>query len=180
MQKRIFLTKIKDEDKKHCPRCHSELIIRNGGYGLFVACSNYPKCKYVKPLKQSSDSQIIKELVGYFCPKCGHNLILKQGRFGMFIGCSHYPKCEHTELIDKPDKTLVVCPHCQDGELLQRTSRLGKIFYACNCYPKCQFVINSKSVSRICCFCHYPLLIEKKVSQDMKIVCANKLCNKPQ
>ena len=118
MQKRIFLTKIEDEDKEHCPRCHSELIIRNGGYGPFVACSNYPKFEYVKPLKQSSNSQIIKELVGYFCPKCGHNLVLKQGRFGMFIGCSHYPKCEHTELIDKPDKTLVICPQCQDGELL--------------------------------------------------------------
>ncbi|CAA2930130.1 DNA topoisomerase 1 [Arsenophonus endosymbiont of Bemisia tabaci Q2] len=110
MQKATLFRKIAGEDKEHCPKCQSELIIQNGGYGPFVACSNYPKYDYVWPLKQAGESQIIKELPDYFCPKCGHNLVLKQGRFGMFIGCSHYPKCEHTELIDKPDKTLIGCP----------------------------------------------------------------------
>lgn len=180
MQKPILIGKKAHEDKEYCPKCHSELIIRNGGYGPFVACSNYPKCDYVRTLKQAADSQRIKELSDYFCPKCGHNLVLKRGRFGMFVGCSHYPQCEHTELIDKPDKTLVGCPQCHGGELLQRTSRFGKVFYGCNCYPKCQFVVNAKPISGKCSFCQYPLLIEKKVSQDMKIFCANKLCNKQQ
>lgn len=69
-------------------------------------------------------------------------LVLRQGRFGMFIGCSQYPQCEHTVVIDKPDETAIACPACQQGHLVQRRSRYGKIFHSCDRYPECQFVIN--------------------------------------
>lgn len=165
---------------EHCPECHAKLVIRNGQHGPFLACSAYPECQYTRPLRPINDSHIIKVLAGQICPACGHELVLRQGRFGMFIGCSHYPECEHTELIDKPDETSVICPQCKKGHLLQRKSRFGKTFYACDSYPECQFIINNKPISGECIFCQYPLLMEKRTAQGVKLFCASKRCGKPQ
>jgi len=96
----------------------------------------------------------------------------------MFIGCSEYPECDHTEVIDKPDTTSIICPQCQQGKLLQRKSRYGKVFHACDRYPECQFAINLKPVEGECSYCHYPLLIEKRTAQGIKLFCASKLCGK--
>lgn len=168
------------EGVEHCPECHAKLVIRNGQHGPFLACSAYPECQYTRPLRPINDSHIIKVLEGQICPACGHELVLRQGRFGMFIGCSHYPECEHTELIDKPDETSVICPQCKKGYLLQRKSRFGKTFYACDSYPECQFIINNKPISGECIFCQYPLLMEKRTAQGVKLFCASKRCGKPQ
>ncbi len=168
------------EGTEICPECDAKLVIRNGQHGPFFACSSYPECQYTRPLRQAIDSHTIKILEGQDCPACGHLLALKQGRFGMFIGCSNYPECEHTELIDKPDETSVACPQCQKGQLLQRKSRFGKTFYACDSYPECQFIINNKPFSGECEFCQYPLLMEKKASQGVKLFCASKRCGKQQ
>jgi putative DNA topoisomerase len=168
------------KETEHCSECSAELVIRNGAHGPFYACSNYPTCCYVRPLKALSDGHIVKELEGQFCSLCGYTLVLRQGRYGMFIGCSNYPECEHTELIDKPDDTSINCPQCQQGKLLQRKSRFGKIFHACNRYPECQFTLNNKPLSGECAFCHYTLLVEKRTVQGMKLFCASKLCGKQQ
>lgn len=168
------------EKSEFCPECGSQLVIRNGTHGPFFACSTYPQCHYIKPMRPSAESHIIKVLEGLECPKCGHDLVLKQGRFGMFIGCSYYPECEHIELIDKPDETKVSCPQCKTGHLLQRKSRFGKTFYACDSYPTCQFILNNKPIVGECEFCHYPLLMEKKGAQGVRLCCASKRCGKPQ
>ncbi|AOM41645.1 type I DNA topoisomerase [Xenorhabdus hominickii] len=168
------------KETEYCPECGDELVIRNGAHGPFYACSSYPSCHYLRPLKAPGDGHVVKELDGQMCPKCGFTLVLRQGCYGMFIGCSHYPACEHTELIDKPDDTSINCPQCQQGKLLQRKSRFGKTFYACSRYPECQFVVNNKPALGECLFCHYPLLIEKRTSQGVKLFCASKLCNKRQ
>ncbi|PHM29527.1 type I DNA topoisomerase [Xenorhabdus budapestensis] len=168
------------KETEHCSDCGAELVIRNGAHGPFYACSNYPSCCYVRPLKASSDGHIVKELKGQTCSKCGSTLVLRQGRYGMFIGCSNYPECDHTEIIDKPDDTSINCPQCKQGKLLQRKSRFGKTFHACNRYPECQFTLNNKPISGECEFCHYPLLIEKKTAQGIKLFCASKLCSKQQ
>lgn len=157
-----------------CPECAGELAIRNGPHGAFLGCSNYPECEYLRPLKAQSDGHVVKVLDGQNCPECGATLVLRQGRYGMFIGCSQYPECSHIETIDKPDPTSIACPQCQQGKLLQRKSRFGKIFHACNRYPECQFAVNFKPVSGECVYCHYPLLIEKRG----KLSCASKSCGK--
>lgn len=168
------------EKNEYCPECSALLVIRNGTHGPFLACSSYPECHYLRPLRSVAESHIVKVLEGQHCPQCGYNLVLKQGRFGMFIGCSNYPDCEHIEQIDKPDETKVPCPQCQKGSLLQRKSRFGKIFYACDNYPNCQFIINNKPVTGKCEFCEYPLLMEKKGGQGVKLFCASKRCGKLQ
>ncbi|QCR34860.1 type I DNA topoisomerase [Nissabacter sp. SGAir0207] len=162
-----------------CPECGAELVIRSGRHGPFLGCSRYPECEYIRPLKAQADGHVVKVLEGQLCPQCHATLVLRQGRYGMFIGCSDYPQCTHIEALDKPDNTALVCPQCKQGTLLQRTSRYGKVFYACDRYPACQFALNHKPVAGECAECHYPLLIEKRTAAGTKCFCASKLCGKP-
>lgn len=97
-----------------CPNCGSPLVIRNGKYGEFVACSNYPECKYIKKKEVE-----IKEICA--CPNCGNKIVEKKSRRGkLFYGCNNYPKCK-TAYWDKP--TGKKCPNC--GEMLLEKN--GKI-----------------------------------------------------
>lgn len=95
-----------EETGEECPECGSPLVIRNGKYGAFVACSNYPECKYIKPKEES-------EICA--CPKCGEGKIVeKRSKRGkIFYGCNNYPKCK-TAYWDKPIGEA--CPKC--GEML--------------------------------------------------------------
>ena len=130
-----------------CPECGAGLVIRSGRHGPFLGCSNYPECQHIRPLKAQTDGHIVKVLDGQLCPKCQSTLVLRQGRFGMFIACSDYPTCDHAQVIDKPEETSLPCPQCAQGHLLQRKSRFGKMFHACNRYPDCQFAINNTPVA---------------------------------
>jgi len=162
-----------------CPQCGAELVIRSGKHGAFLGCSQYPECDYIRPLKNHTDGHIVKVLDGQHCPVCGENLALRQGRYGMFVACSDYPVCEHTESIDKPDETTIACPQCAKGKLVQKRSRYGKTFHACDRYPECQFAVNFSPVMGVCEFCQFPLLIEKKTARGTKRFCASKSCGKP-
>ena len=96
-----------EETGEVCPECGSPLVKRNGRYGEFVACSNYPSCKYIK-----KEEKEVKEICD--CPKCGGKIIEKTTRKGkVFFGCSNYPKCK-VATWDLPNGE--VCPEC--GELL--------------------------------------------------------------
>ena len=91
------------ETGEACPECGKPLVIRNGKYGEFTACSNYPDCKYIK-----KEEKKIVEVCD--CPKCGHKIIEKKTKRGkIFYGCSNYPKCNYA-LWDKPTGEL--CPNC--------------------------------------------------------------------
>ncbi len=164
-----------------CPLCQGELVIRHGKHGPFLGCSNYPQCEYIKPLHQN-DGHIVKHL-GVPCPECGNELVLRQGRYGMFIGCSHFPECHHIESIDdttdKESESLpsFVCPECGKGHLVERKSRFGKVFYACDRYPKCKFAVNQPPVAGTCEKCGYPLLVEKKTANGTRYQCANRKCH---
>ena len=123
----------KKEDVKtgeKCPLCDSDLVIKEGKYGKFVACSNYPTCKYVE-----------SETVGRNCPECGKALVYRNGRYGKFISCSNYPECKYIEKIEK-EKPVEIgrnCPEC-NSPLLKRKSRYGNYFIGCSAYPKCKYI----------------------------------------
>ena len=86
-----------------CPECGSDLVIRNGKFGAFVACSNYPTCKYIK-----KEEKVQKEIIN--CPECAGKIVEKRTRKGkIFYGCSNYPTCK-VALWYKP--TGDVCPEC--------------------------------------------------------------------
>jgi putative DNA topoisomerase len=162
-----------------CPECGAELTLRHGKHGPFLGCSNYPECEYIKTLHQN-DGHIVKAL-GVACPECGQELVLRQGRYGMFIGCSGYPECQHIESPDgathdeSPQETIP-CPECKTGSLVERKSRFGKTFYACDNYPKCRFAVNNPPVTGQCEECGFALLVEKKLTGGKQLQCADKKC----
>lgn len=119
-----------------CPECGGDLVIRKGRYGDFVACSNYPTCKYVK--KEPEEI----EYTGENCPKCGRPMIYKKGRFGKFEACSGYPECKYIKNEKKkaePVMTDEVCPKC-GSPLVIKKGRYGE-FKACSAYPKCKTIV---------------------------------------
>ena len=78
-----------------CPKCNSPLVIRKGKFGEFTACSNYPKCKYIKEEEPA--------LLDEECPECGNKLSIRHGRYGKFTACSNYPKCKYIKKKDKSE-----------------------------------------------------------------------------
>jgi DNA topoisomerase-1 len=90
-------------------------------------------------------------------------MVLKQGRFGEFISCSNYPKCKYI----KPKTVGVPCPKpgC-GGELIERRSKRGKLFYGCIKYPNCDFVLWNKPVREQCPQCGAPFLLEKSTKRE--------------
>jgi putative DNA topoisomerase len=101
----------------------------------------------------------------------------------MFIGCSAYPECSHIESLDQPSqsksKAEEACPECGSGHLVERQSRFGKQFFACDNYPKCKFAVNHPPINGRCEVCRYPLLVIKKAASDdspAKHQCAARKC----
>jgi DNA topoisomerase-1 len=148
---------IKKELQEHtelnCDVCGKPMIIRWGRNGRFYACSGYPDCRNTKPLEETE----IKESTE-ICEKCSSQMLIKRGRFGEFLACSNYPTCKNT----RPISTDVKCPedNC-NGEIVQRQSRKGKIFYSCSNYPKCKFALWDRPVNETCSECNAPYMLEK-------------------
>jgi DNA topoisomerase-1 len=122
-----------------CPLCGGDLVVRNGRYGEFVACENYPTCKYVKKEEKEEPKE-----VGRQCPVCGSPLVYRKNRKGQtFIGCSAFPKCHYIENVDgekseKPIEEKKICPEC-GGIMVLRRSKRG-YFYGCSNFPKCHHI----------------------------------------
>jgi DNA topoisomerase-1 len=131
----VKMEKVKKEimTEELCPRCGSKLVIRQGRYGEFLACSTYPKCKFTKNTPaEEAKAKAIQEI----CEKCGKPMVLKRGRFGEFLACSGYPDCRNIKPILK--KLDAKCPKCS-GDLVERRTKKGKLFFSCSNYPKCDF-----------------------------------------
>lgn len=154
-----IMEKEKELDKKEitetatdekCDKCGSAMVIKLGRFGKFMACSNYPDCKNTKPIGDDGKVEEV-EKVDEPCPNCGKEMIVKTGRFGKFIACSDYPKCKTTK--SKDEGTGVKCGLCDDGEMVAKRSKRGKIFYGCNNYPKCEHLLWGKPSGKQCPDC---------------------------
>ncbi|MEO7804862.1 MAG: type I DNA topoisomerase [Actinomycetota bacterium] len=132
-----------------CTECSSPLIIKLGKRGKFLACTNYPTCRFTKPMPGEVQAPI--ELLDEKCPECHSQLQKRTGRFGPFVGCSNYPECKYIQK-KVAKKTGVSCSKCVSdpckrcakdapGELVERTGRKG-VFYGCNHYPACRHTQN--------------------------------------
>lgn len=167
-----------EREYHQCPECGAELVVRHGKSGPFLGCSGYPTCQYIRSLSQPSVA-IEKVLTGSSCPACGHELAIKKGRYGLFIGCTHFPTCLHIESQDDMAAMPleVPCPSCGGGDLVGRTSRHGKLFYACDAFPRCKYVVNEPPVARPCPECGWGILVEKSTRQGKKLSCPQKLCH---
>ena len=101
------------------------------------------------------------EVESFKCEKCGAKMVLKFGRYGEFLACSNYPDCKNTRPLVR--STGIRCPSrgC-DGEIIQRTSRDGKVFYGCSKFPQCEFVLEGEPLKEECPYCKNPYLVKIK------------------
>ena len=155
-----------------CPECGGQLLLRKGRYGEFIACSNFPKCKYTRQL-DGTEKPKPKE-TDIKCDKCGKPMVIKTSRAGEeFLACSGYPKCKNAKPLKEPEKIGIKCPEC-GGEIVEKKSKRG-IFYSCENYPKCKFATNFKPVDKKCPECGY--LMGERVFRNKDIFeCLNKSC----
>jgi DNA topoisomerase-1 len=154
-----------------CEKCAKPMVIKMGRFGKFLSCSGFPECKTTKPLKKEADELQENGVTDYgACEKCGKPLALKRGAYGPFLGCSGYPECKTIVPIEK--KTGVACNKCEKGDIIEKKSKRGKIFFACNNYPKCKNALWSKPTGKICKSCGSLMVFAKNESS----ACSNKEC----
>ncbi|AEN16328.1 DNA topoisomerase I [Helicobacter pylori SNT49] len=163
-KKNIISQKVHEKTGQSCPKCGGELVKKNSRYGEFIACNNYPKCKYIKQTENANDGAK-QEL----CEKCGGEMVQKFSRNGAFLACSNYPECKNTKsLKNTPNAKEVIegvkCPEC-GGDIALKRSRKGS-FYGCNNYPKCHFLSNHKPINKRCEKCHY--LMSERIYRKKK------------
>lgn len=108
------------------------------------------------------------------CDKCGRMMVYKHGRFGTFLACPGFPECRNTKAILK--KTGINCPKCGLGEVIERKTKRGRVFYGCERYPECDFTTWDKPVKDPCPKCK-GMLVEKTGKNGTKnIYCSNAAC----
>jgi DNA topoisomerase I len=169
-----------------CPECGSRLLMRFGRFGPFIACSNYPECKYTRNLEEPAAAETSaasgngEEEVPP-CELCGRPMTLKRSRFGTFYGCTGYPECKNIRKTGPqaapPKPTGVTCPECGKGEIVEKRSQRGKTFWSCNRYPDCKFSLWKKPVPRDCPDCGANFLLEKFTKKHgLQYVCNTEGC----
>jgi DNA topoisomerase I len=153
------------EEPEPCENCGKPMTLKRGRFGQFLACTGYPECKTTRKIAQGVQAPKKPDVIlDETCPKCGEaKLVMKDGRFGQFTSCSNYPKCKYI----KPKTVGVPCPKpgC-GGELTERRSKRGKVFYGCVKYPDCDFVVWNKPVPEQCPECGAPYLLEKSTKKE--------------
>jgi DNA topoisomerase-1 len=100
------------------------------------------------------------EKTGEVCPECGSDLVLRKGKYGMFTACSNYPNCKYVKKEEKKVVKVMKCPNC-DGDIVEKKTRKGKVFYGCSNYPKCSFAVWDKPIEEKCPDCGGVLLETK-------------------
>ncbi len=156
-----------------CEKCGAKMIVKNGRYGKFAACPNYPECKNAKPLenqKQPETNNTNAKKTDMKCELCGADMVLRSGRFGSFYACSKYPTCKNTKQIQKD--VGVPCPVC-GGKVYARRGKKS-VFYSCENYKNCKFSSWDMPVNEKCPNCSGQLY--RKKGKDI-IVCHNEGCN---
>ncbi len=118
--------------------------------------------------EEMKEVEIQDEVSDELCEKCGKPLVYKMGRFGKFLACSGFPDCRNTKPIVKD--TGVTCPTCNEGKIVERRSKKGRVFYGCDRYPECDFVSWDKPVSKPCPQCG-SMLIEKRSKNGVHVQC---------
>jgi DNA topoisomerase I len=158
-----------------CERCGSPMVIKWGKMGRFLACSGYPECKNTTDFEQKEDGTIVpvkEQVTDKICEKCGRPMAIKRGRFGRFLACTGYPECKSSQ----PISLGIPCPNNCGGELTERRTRRGKIFYGCNHYPTCTFAAWDKPLLEKCPQCASPYLVQRFSKREGPyIACPNSL-----
>ncbi|GMR21900.1 MAG: type I DNA topoisomerase [Acidobacteriota bacterium] len=163
---------------EECEKCERPMVLKKGKYGQFLACSGYPDCKNTRRILRAEDGTLESkkdQLLEEKCPKCKNQLVIKHGRYGEFTACSAYPDCKYI----KQKEVGVACPqeNCP-GQVVERRSRRGKLFYGCSEYPNCDFTSWYMPVKEPCPECGFPVVFEKNTKRDgPHIACTQEGCS---
>jgi DNA topoisomerase-1 len=152
-----------------CEKCGAAMVIKWGRRGEFLACPNYPECKQTSNFTRDADGtvRVVEEtLTDEKCEKCGRPMQVRFGRFGKFLGCSGYPECRNVQSLNRPVPTGVACPQCKEGQIMEKRSRGGKLFFSCGRYPECKFATWDRPVSEPCPECNAPFVVEKSTKRE--------------
>jgi len=150
-----------------CPLCGEPLAERHGRFGRFVACSDYPKCTYVKK------SQEVQQLAEK-CPRCDAPLVARRNRWGVqFVACSTYPKCDYAR------EPQLKCPRC-GGALQRKRAKNRSVYYACEHYRSdggsCSFRVFGRPLVDLCPLCGW-FLVERRRKGQTVVFCSNPECS---
>jgi DNA topoisomerase I len=171
-----------------CPQCgRNELHIKVGKNGHFLACNGYPECSYSRDYQRDEKGHIVPVELNHAaatdrtCPKCHKPMVAKRGKYGEFLACSGYPDCSHTESINGGANGTTIGVTCPEsgcgGQIVEKRSKRGKIFYGCNRYPKCSFATWDKPVAKPCPICGKSYLVEKNTKREGQfLACVDRDC----
>lgn len=151
-----------------CEKCGAKMIVKMGRYGKYLACSNYPNCKNIKPYSLAEGPEEVSDVK---CDACGTLMVYRTGPYGRYLKC---PSCGANKAI--VIDTGIVCPKCHEGHMVQRRSHRGRIFYGCSRYPKCDMALWNEPINQFCETCG--AIMTKKTYKTGKevISCSNPDC----
>ncbi len=171
--------RVKIESKIKCPKCGKPMVLRIGKNGSqFLGCSGYPDCKTMmslNALSEDTDEETSNEpeKCEEKCEKCGSDMIFKTGPYGKYMECTN-ADCKHRKPYRK--STGVKCPKCGQGTIVERKSKRGTVFYGCDKYPDCDFVLWNEPTGETCPDCG-SLLVKKVLKKGDVITCSNIKCH---
>ena len=175
--------KIRIETNIKCPNCGKPMLVKTSRQGnQFLGCSGYPECKTVMSMnvlsemenEQSDSSAAPKEaeVCEEKCEKCGADMIFKTGPYGKYMECTN-AECKHRKPYRR--STGVKCPKCGNGVIVERKSKRGTVFFGCDKYPDCDFVLWNEPTGEECPDCG-ALLVKKVLKKGTTIECSNRSC----
>ena len=174
-KKKISLSSTLEESDVRCEKCGSLMVYKNGKFGKFLACPNYPECKNTKTIDKDgnvSEPEVQEtKLAGLQCELCGAEMIVRNGKYGTFYACSNYPTCTFTK--QKITDTGVCCPNCS-SKIVARHGRGKMLFYSCEKYPECDFSTWDMPLTDKCPDCGGILYFRKS---RKSVICKTKDCN---
>ena len=174
-KKKVSLADTAEESNVICDKCGAKMIYKNGRFGKFLACPNYPSCKNTKTIDKDGNvtEAVIEEpkSAGFKCEICGADMLVRNGKYGTFYACSNYPTCTFTK--QKITDTGVCCPNCS-SKVVARHGRGKMLFYSCEKYPECDFSTWDMPLVEKCPDCGGILYYRKS---RKSVICKSRNCN---
>lgn len=165
-----------------CPNCGKPMVLRSSKTGSqFLGCSGYPECKTAMSLNilqelenetDENEEEKPQEICQEKCEKCGSDMVFKIGPYGKYLECTS-SECGYRKPYRK--STGVTCPKCGKGTIVERKSKRGTVFYGCDKYPDCNFVLWNEPTGEKCPQCG-ELLVKKTLKNGDVITCSNIKC----
>ncbi len=176
--------KVTIETKVTCPNCGKPMVLRSSKTGSqFLGCSGYPDCKTAMSLNVMQEMEEegvnenteapVREVTGEKCDKCGADTVLKNGPYGKYTECVNQD-CKNRKPYRK--STGVTCPKCGKGTIVERKSKRGTVFYGCDKYPDCDFVLWNEPTGETCPTCG-SLLVKKQLKKGTVVACSKLGCS---